>query len=1036
MTSYLRFTLSLIAAFAVAIFDATAQQTLPFLDGFEDAEASSRWTFIQPTSPHRWCIGNATSSLDSTSLYVSADGGKTLGYTNTAKGVAAYTTYTLAAGYYDISFDYRVVGEVDSKGVGLDSLYVYWITDPTTKILETNGDHPQSLSGYRKTVENSSNLRGPDLWYHSTFRVRVRGNNTEARLVFYWVNNSTNIIPPGVAIDNVQITSDDDACPAPTNFKVSHESGAKLSWDATSAHHYQILYKNTVTGEQVLLDSIYDNPYTAGGLNKSNYSFWLRAICGTDTSGWATYTNHVVAVSTDKCINFIDIHNPDVVECHYGRWGENSDANAGVVDNGYASNKSQHTVHYQQGEFDHMIHELPTIPKGEFASVRLGNWYGGSEAESMKYKLTVDAANPILIIKYASIMRNYGHNGEDRKQPRFIVRVTDQRDKPLDQKCLSVEYLTGSPTLPPGWNISPVPPGESCQKCHYEWKPWTTMGMNLTPYIGRIVYLYLETGDCSPVLGEGCPGYAYFTLDCVSDKLSGLTCGAAAEKIDTVWAPKGFRYEWALKRDPHKVLYTDQFLVPQAGDTATYVCRMNFMDPGREECAFELEASLSPRYAAANASYTTCRKTVSFVDSSTVFTINGVTAELPDVFWDFGDGVGYSDEHNPVYTYENDGRYEVVLRASIDNGMCDSIWSTFIEVSGDTLRTIDTMYVCPGERVLFGNKYLREPGIYYDSLYNRVGCDSISILDLRYHNTTADSVICGGEVFIFEGKEYKLEHGIHEFVYQNIKSAAGCDSTLRLEVSDEIEIILPDPMCADDENIVFSIAGGVADSVRMSLDADWFTPIVLPIVENTFTLSAFENGRAGIYKSNFAFYNEYCGVTEIQLNMTIRYPSSIITQRWNDVLAVQNVDYNGGYDFSSSTFQWLADDALIEGQTHSICYISDGNLDYGKEYTVLVTSGGVSILSCPFVPQSMSIGDNDLSVTFRKENSSANVTINAPQQSVVIRVFDTIGRLYSQTELNGGVSTIQLPSAAGLYIMHITFPDGHFQTHKLIVEDK
>lgn len=784
------------------------------------------------------------------------------------------------------------------------------------------------------------------------------------------MNNSTNIVPPGVAIDNVQITSDDDVCPKPENFKASHESGAKLSWDNTSASHYQIMYKNTVSGEQVLLDSIFDNPYIVAGLNRSNYSFYLRGICGSDTSGWVTHTNHVVAVSSDKCINFIDIHNPDVVECKYARWGEGGINNLGVMDFGYASNKSQHTVHYQQGETDHMIPQLTTIPKGEFASVRLGNWFGGSEAESMRYKLTVDAANPILIVKYASVMRNYSHNGEDRRQPRFIVHVTDERGKPLDQKCLSVEYLTGSPTLPPGWQIAPVPPGESCQHCHYEWKDWTSMGMNLSAYIGRVVYLYLETGDCSPVMGEGCPGYAYFTLDCVSDKLKGLTCGAAAEKPDTVWAPKGFRYEWVLKRDPHKVLFTDQYLVPEAGDTSTYICRMNFMDPGREACSFELEAALSPRYPAANASYTTCRKTVSFVDSSYVFTANGATTERPEVFWDFGDGVGFSDEHDPVYTYEKPGRYEVVLRASIDEGMCDSIWSAFVEVSADTLKTIDTTYICKDEMVLFGTKYLSEPGVYTDSLYNRYGCDSISILDLRLHDTTADSVICGGDVFVFEGEEYNLEPGIHELKYANIKSVFGCDSILRLEVSDEIEVAIPDPICADDELVEFSISGGLADSVKITMDADRYQPVTLPIADNAFQLPFPDDMMAGLYKTRFEFYNEHCGVTERNIDITVRYPSSIITQRWNDVLAVQNEQYNGGYKLGNATFRWFVDSTVIEGQTQSVLYIDGGKLDMSKEYTVLVTdTNGISIMSCPFVPQELPVADNDMSVTFGKSDS-------------------------------------------------------------------
>lgn len=1030
--------LSVLFAISLATMTLDAQQSLPYFDGFEDAAAKDRWTFVQSTSPHKWCVGEAAPLLDSCGLYVSADGGKTPGYTETAKGIAAYTTINLSAGYYNLSFDYRLVGETDSKGVGLDSLYVYWVTDQNVKIRETEGDRPKSLEIYRKPIVNTDVLFGPDLWHHATMSVRVRGNDVvPVRLVFYWVNNKVNVVPPGVCIDNIQVTSEDDACLMPDSLSVSHENGAKVMWKETSASHYQIICKNNNTGEQTLIDNVLESPYNVPGLPKGIYSFWVRGICGTDTSGWATYTNHVLAVSTDKCINFIDIHNPNVAECRYGKYGELPGHNLGCMDFGFASEHSQHTVHFQQGERDPKIPELSTIAPGELASVRLGNWRGKSEAECIKYTLTVDAANPILVIKYAAVLENIGHNGADFKQPRFIIRVTDSRNVPLDPQCLSVEYLTGSKTMPPGWNrvyLGQVGVEGETRDAYIEWKDWTTMGMNLSAYIGRTVNVYLETGDCGPAPGESCYGYAYFSMDCVSDKLSGLTCGAAAEKIDTIWAPKGFRYEWVKKRDPYKVLFTDQYLLPQPGDTSTYICRMQFRDPGREACSFELEAALSPRYPAANASYIPCRKTITFIDSSHVFTVNGISSEVPDVYWDFGDGE-YSEEHNPVHTYAEPGKYEVKLIASIDEGVCDSIWTDSVVVTADTIKTSEIRYMCIGDRVEFGGTYLREPGVYSDTLLNVYGCDSISILDLRLHDTYADSVICGGEVFVFEGEEMTFEPGeTYELTYKNIKSYHGCDSILRLEVSDEIIVTPSDSICASEsetDSALFVISGGLADSVTVVLDDA--TSITCPIVDNEFRLPL-KGIAAAIYRSTMMFYNSYCGVTEIKVEFTVRYPASIITQRWNDVLAIKNSDNNGGYVFDGVTYQWYADGEPVNGQTRSVLYAPDSPLNAEALYTVLITdAAGNAVMSCPFQPQTVSLADDDISVTFNLSAPGEQVPVNAPAADVNVRIFDSVGRVYSSVDLPQGDSYIAMPDRPGVYVLYITYPSGRTETHKVVV---
>lgn len=1032
MGSNIRF--SIVAMLLTLFFWGNSQaQQLPFFEGFEDASTYGEWTFVHSASQNKWHIGTATSSQGDRSLYVSIDGGQTPGYSNDASGIAAYTTYNLPVGYYNVSFDYRVIGEVDSRGVGLDSLYVYWVTDPNETIMETRGDKPQSLSVYRQPVYNNDALKGPDLWHNTSFQIRVRAANSPSRLVFYWINNSANIVPPGVCIDNIQISAVDAPCAIPTNLTVTHENGAKLIWDETGASSYQIYYKNNTSGEEGMVDNVLESPYYMSGLQKGIYTFWLRGVCGTDTSAWATYTCHVLAVSTDKCINFIDIHNPDVVEARYGRYGESAKANIGVMDFGYESVKSQHTVHYQPNEYDPKTNGLlKTIAPGELASVRLGNWYGGSEAECLNYKFTVDAANPILIIKYAAVLENIGHNGQDFKQPRFIIRVTDSRGVPLNETCLSVYYLTGSPEMPPGWNRIIMGYLSNGTPAFIEWKDWTTLGMNLSDYIGRQVNVYLETGDCGPAPGEGCFGYAYFSMDCVPDKLEGLTCGAQSEELDTIWAPEGFRYEWVKATDPNRVLYTDRYFVPTPGDTATYKCRMHFVDPGKEACSFELTASLLPRYPAADAEYTICRKSVQFTDKSFVFTRNGISDETCDVYWDFGDGVGTSTEHNPLYEYAEPGTYTVTLLASIDDGMCDSLWVDTITVSADTLKTVMEKFMCKGDMVLFGENYLREPGIYSDTLLTSYGCDSISVLDLKFYDTYADSIVCGGEPFVFEGETLNLPSGTHELVYKNIKSVYGCDSILRLVVSDEILAEAQDPICADDPEASFTLLSGLAESVRVEIDAVPFEPVEVPIVDNTFSIPLPEGVKAGHYTGKFYFANDYCGESERVVSFTILYPSQIITQRWNDVLAVRNGNYNGGYNFEGASFQWFMNGEPMEGKTGSVLYVPDTDLDPNSEYAVSVTdANGNVLMSCGFVPELI-----DDETVILKQNSFEKGESVQPQftseQPVRMRLMDLYGVELQSADIQLG-ERLTMPMSSGMYLLEYIYYGGKREVSKVVV---
>ena len=136
-------------------------------------------------------------------------------------------------------------------------------------------------------------------------------------------------------------------------------------------------------------------------------------------------------------------------------------------------------------------------PGGQF-SARLGNDDVGGEAEQLSYQIAVDATNALFIYRYAVVLEDPSHTlGE---QPRFEIRVYDQNGLPVGCGEYNVVATAGIPGF-----VSIV--NSAGSTVHY--KDWTTVGIDLSPYIGQNVTIEFSTGDCA--LG-GHFGYAY--VDC------------------------------------------------------------------------------------------------------------------------------------------------------------------------------------------------------------------------------------------------------------------------------------------------------------------------------------------------------------------------------------------------------------------------------------------------------------------------------------------------------------------------------------------
>lgn len=106
----------------------------------------------------------------------------------------------------------------------------------------------------------------------------------------------------GFCVSAPTITSSSN-CPKPTALTVANETidGADLGWTAggtESVWDIVVVLKDSANTGVPTFANITNNPYTATGLNDdTDYDFYVRAYCGTSSSGWAgpmTFTTLII----------------------------------------------------------------------------------------------------------------------------------------------------------------------------------------------------------------------------------------------------------------------------------------------------------------------------------------------------------------------------------------------------------------------------------------------------------------------------------------------------------------------------------------------------------------------------------------------------------------------------------------------------------------------------------------------------------------------------------------------------------------------
>ncbi len=449
---------------------------------------------------------------------------------------------------------------------------------------------------------------------------------------------------------------------------------------------------------------------------------------------------------------------------------------------------TRQTIVTEQGS-DYLQPSLKMIPDGRSSSIRIGNprnggkgtpvkqpsefmkWHPQGEGIAMDYKVTAD--NAILLFEYAAILDRTHHTNDDyddELQAHIDIKITDRNGNVINPSTAAFSCRgnrTVAADAAEGWK-SFTHGGISSS-----WKDWSTVGFDLTQYIGQTLRLRVENYDCAVdesnqtgwnIYFYYCGkhfSYIYFYVDCAR---KGLEVECLENQQARLTAPEGFTYRWYNKAKPSTTLGTGRTIDVHADGVTTYCCQLTQKE--RMKGQFVLEAKpLCGKEV--NIKATVCEK------------------ELPYIFG--------GKELTKSGHYTN----TVALTSEID-----SVTNLDLTVQSVKDMPVQTAYICTGStynwKVGKKTRPLSKGGTYRDTLRYKSGCDSIRytlILNEKekieyedHQQVCAATLTGGGYGFNWNGK-WINKSSFDGYTFTTSSVVSGCDSivTLRLDILDDIE---------------------------------------------------------------------------------------------------------------------------------------------------------------------------------------------------------------------------------------------------------
>jgi len=1005
-------------AMTMAAQTTTPVSSLPYYCGFENAQENANWTLNRRGGigasnplPSQWTIGTGAKHSGFNGLYISTgDQPDAAEYDGSREVfVVAEREFNLQPGSYDISFDWRCLGDANS-----DAIFVYWVPATTTLTSRTTSTLPTNATPL--TIGTTNYFSGAASWTQVRSTVTV-SSAQRYRLVFAWRNNTTNTYNPGGCLDNVQVNTHEvaaDCWHSVSNLTWTQGATADvLSWNGPAGATYDIYY--WMEGD-FRIDSIMGvsgNSYTFnhGVLNSGLYGFSVRTNCGTDQSlqiellkvkSLGDYTMVAEACPDVDLIANEVIGNEKFLRPMCDESGTFRVKPQTVAGGGSIAGYRVDAIEYTECPFP-FDYALAAAMMGAAGS---GNYLRRISTDDVwdsqiltlpfkvcffegTYAQAVVCSNGIVSFDTQVAGKSAGYS------------LTGQPDIPSPDfgQAQGNGYYWRNAIYGVFQDYDPYYGGEiwygvlgewPCRKMVVCWNEvpmfnnHTTLNSSMiVMYEGtNVIDVYVKNRDLSPSGWNDNRGIIGLQNADGSDGVAAPGRNTSdGDNSGRGWSARREAWRFSPYSTPAYALtwYKGSFASPEAVDA--YIA-----EHPNENIEITVADSLS----------------IGKDDG-----IDAVTVRLQ-------------------YSQCNGDYIDIIDHARIE-------WPTT-----DTI-VVDT-FTCAGRP--YNDRYVNQAtstGVYDVIIPNSHGCDSIfyrlNLKVLEKDTVSFDTTFCSGGVLDYGGLHIS-EPGVYPVALKY--AGCDCDSLIQIVTLNTLEPLHVSiqndqtAVCADDPviSLSYSVVSGKADKYNVVFDANahaaGFVDLMDQQVEDAaeINIPIMQEGdqafkRPGTYNATLTFFDKSeCTDQSYDIQFDVLYPSSIIFQRWDDVLSVTGPQYNGGYEFTA--YQWLKNGQLLDKEVRSYYYAPD-KLDLTAEYQVLLTDmDGNQIISCPFVPLP---NVAPVSVAPTTVRVGGQVLITVPEESQV-DFYNVSGFRMNATSVETGSTMVTVPSTAGVYIIHLSMAEG------------
>ena len=385
------------------------------------------------------------------------------------------------------------------------------------------------------------------------------------------------------------------------------------------------------------------------------------------------------------------------------------------------------------------------------------------------------------------------------------------------------------------------------------------------------------------------------------------------------------------------------------------------------------------------------------------------------------------------YNWTTSGTYQ----DTIPNVLCgDSLLTINLTVNQPSFDTI-SVTACDLYNSPSGNYSWTTSGMYYDTIPNAVGCDSLLTIDLTINNSTNDTMD------VVTCDSYTGPSGLYTWTtsgtyYDTIPNAAGCDSLLTINLtinqstSDTLDVTECDQYISPSSLYTWTTSGTYYDTIPNMVGCDSLLTINLTILQSSSSSVSITScgdytaPDGAVYATSGAFIAIIPNVAGC--DSTIAIDLTVINTDTN--VTVSGATLTSAVSGATS-YQWVdcATETPIAGAT-SASYTATANGDYA----VMIVNGSCSFTSECTTISNIGIDENNvLLVTAYPNPVTTTLTVeNSDSKALTLRLLDYAGkeistRVSSEKEIKLDMKNL----APGMYILKVMH-NGSEQTIKVM----